>query len=291
MQVVYHLGAHFTDEDRLLKCLLKNKGPLAGEGIIVPGPSRYRALLRETVLALRGKPAPEETQEEIIDTVTEGGQAERLIFSNQSFLCATKKVLHQGKLYATADQKTHWLGQVFPDAEVEFHLSVRNPATFVPAVFAHCSDLSFEAFRNGADPRELLWSPVVQAIRDANPDASLTVWCNEDTPLIWPELLREISGHDPYTKLKGTDDFLASIMTESGMKRMRAYLESHPPANEIQRRRIVAAFLDKFALDEEVEMELDLPGWTEDLVEETTEIYEEDMFAIERMPGVTFIAP
>ena len=26
MEIVYHLGAHCTDEERLLRCLLKNRG-------------------------------------------------------------------------------------------------------------------------------------------------------------------------------------------------------------------------------------------------------------------------
>ncbi len=39
MEIVYHLGAHCTDEDRLLRCLLKNRGILAQQGIIVPGPT------------------------------------------------------------------------------------------------------------------------------------------------------------------------------------------------------------------------------------------------------------
>jgi len=42
MQVVYHLGAHSTDEERLVRGLLRAKGPLAERGVIVPGPGRYR---------------------------------------------------------------------------------------------------------------------------------------------------------------------------------------------------------------------------------------------------------
>ncbi|MHC0054481.1 hypothetical protein [Actibacterium sp. D379-3] len=291
MQVVYHLGAHSTDEDRLRKCLLKNKGILAEEGIIVPGPARYRPILRETMLSLRGQPAPAETQEMLLDAVMDEDHAERVIFSNQTFLCSAARVLRDGRLYSQAGERSFWMSQIFPDAECEFYLGLRNPATFLPAVYTGCTDVPFDEFLSGADPRALRWSEVVRAIRDANPQATLTVWCNEDTPLIWPELLREVSGHDPFTTLAGTDDFLSSIMSKTGMKRMNDYLDGHPPANEIQRRRVVAAFLDKFAIEDEIEMELDLPGWTEDLVEEMTELYEEDMFEIERMQGVHFITP
>jgi len=291
MQVVYHLGAHATDEDRLLKCLLKNRKTLANEGIIVPGPGYYRPRLRKAMMELRGQAASAETQKTLLDAVTDCVRAERLIFSNQAFLCVNSHVLRDGKLYAQAGERSYWLSQIFPDAQCEFHLAVRNPATFIPAVFERCKNLSFDAFTNGCDPRDLRWSDVVRDIRDMNEGAPLTVWCNEDTPLIWPEILREISGHDPYTELKDTDALLASIMTKEGLKRMQNYLESHPPANEVQRRRMVAAFLDKFAIDEEVEMEFDLPGWTGALVDEVTELYEEDLFEIERIQGVHFVAP
>ena len=59
----------------------------------------------------------------------------------------------------------------------------------------------------------------------------------------------------------------------------------------MQKRRVIAAFLDKFALDEEIEEELDMPGWTEELVAELTEVYDEDVLAIQRIPGVTVLTP
>ena len=61
--------------------------------------------------------------------------------------------------------------------------------------------------------------------------------------------------------------------------------------NETQRRRVIAAFWDKFVLEDEIEEELDMPGWTEALVDELTELYDEDMSVIQRLPGVTLIEP
>jgi hypothetical protein len=60
---------------------------------------------------------------------------------------------------------------------------------------------------------------------------------------------------------------------------------------EMQKRRVIAAFLDKFALDDEIEEELNAPGWTEADIDTMTDLYEEDMHHVARMPGVTFIAP
>jgi len=130
----------------------------------------------------------------------------------------------------------------------------------------------------------------VARIRKAVPGVPLKVWSNEDTPFIWYELLREIADHAPATRLVGRDAFLETIMLPEGLERMENYLKTHPPANEIQRRRILGAFLDKFEIEDPTQ-NVTAPGWTEEYVNTLTEIYEEDLFAIERMPGVQFISP
>jgi hypothetical protein len=57
------------------------------------------------------------------------------------------------------------------------------------------------------------------------------------------------------------------------------------------RRRIVSAFLDKFALPEKINVDVELPGWTEATVERLTKTYEEDVSRIAQMRGVRFLAP
>jgi hypothetical protein len=119
----------------------------------------------------------------------------------------------------------------------------------------------------------------------------ITVWCNEDTPLIWAQIVREMGGLDPTTAFEGEFSLLAEIMTASGMRRFESYLASHPGMTEIQKRRVIAAFLDKFVKEDAIEEELDTPGWTEQIVERLTEIYDEDIFEIQRVPGVNMITP
>ena len=119
----------------------------------------------------------------------------------------------------------------------------------------------------------------------------VTVWCNEDTPLIWAEIIREMAGLDHGERIQGGFDLLREIMSPEGMKRFRAYLHDHPVMSEMQKRRVMAAFLDKFALDEVLEEEIDIPGWTAELVDEITELYEEDVFQLQRIPGVHLISP
>lgn len=289
MRIVFHLGAHCTDEERLLRCLLKNRQVLADQGILVPGPARYRALLRDTAIALKGQAASQDTQDMVLDQIMEDASAERLVFSWDNFLSFPQWVLTD-RLYPAAAERARAFSLIFPEAEAEFFLAIRNPATFLPDLFAKQRDKTYEAFMGGTEPSDHHWSDVIADMVDENPGIPLTVWCDEDTPLIWPEVLAAVSGHAPGTVLEDSEELLSNIMSPEGMTRMHSYLESHAPQSILQRRRIVAAFLDKFALPEKIETEIDLPGWSETTVADLTAAYRDDIARIRAMPGVRFLA-
>ena len=289
MRIVYHLGAHCTDEERLVRCLLKNRATLADQGIVVPAPTRYRKLLRDTAVQLKGQPAAIETQALVLEQIMDEDVADRLILSWDSFLSFPQWVI-RGTMYAFAGERIRAFTQIFPQIEAEFHLAIRNPATFLPALFDKQKGKTHEEFMENADPLHLRWSDVVAQIVAQNPGVPLVIWADEDTPLIWPEVLQAVSGHDDATDLEETDELLAGIMSPDGLARMRNYIATHPPQSVLQRRRIVSAFLDKFALPDRIEMQFDMPGWTPDLVEAMTANYLEDIQRIRAMPGVTFIS-
>lgn len=289
MRIVYHLGAHCTDEERLIRCLLKNRAALADQGIVVPAPTRYRRLLRDTAVQLRGAAATIETQALVLEQIMDEDEAERLILSWDSFLSFPQWVL-RGQLYGFAGERIRAFTQIFPEIEAEFHLAIRNPATFLPALFEKQRGAkSYEEFMEGADPMDLRWSDVVRQIVAQNPGVPLTIWCDEDTPLIWPEVLQAVAGFADGTGLEDTDELLSLIMAGDGLARMRGYLASHPPSSAGQRRRVVSAFLDKFALPERVAMSFSMPGWSQDTVEEMTRRYQDDIAAIAQIPGVRMI--
>lgn len=288
MRIVYHLGAHCTDEDRLVRCLLKNRAVLAEQGIIVPSPTRYRKLMRNAAVDLRGNTANPETQALILDQIMDEAEAERLILSWDSFLSFPAWAL-KGSLYGFAGKRIHAFTRIFPDIEAEFHLGIRNPATFLPALRDKAIGKGNEDILANCQPMQIRWSNVVQQILTQNPGVSLTVWCDEETPLIWPEVLQSVSGHAAETELVETDEILSMIMTEIGMARMKAYCAEHPPQSVAQRRRIVTAFLERFARPDRVEVEIDIPGWTAEIVDEITYRYLEDVERIRRMDGLTLL--
>jgi len=290
MQIVFHIGAHCTDEGQIQACLQKNSAALSQEGIIVPSPARFRAILRETLLVLNGEPASHEVQEIMLDSILTEDVPERIIFSNDAFLCGVKKIISIAGFYPDAAEKAMKLYNLFPNEEVEFCLAIRNPATFLPACFAKTGAPNFGLFLSQIDPLTLRWSDVVSRIKDKLPHVPLRVWSNEDTPFIWRELIRDIADNDDSTPLLGLDDFIASIMLPEGVERMAAYLETRPPANETQRRRILSAFLDKFEKEDDTP-DFEAQIWTDEYLTELTDIYERDLCVIERMQGVDFISP
>ena len=291
MQIIFHTGAHFTDDDRLMKCLLRNKDDFAKRGIAVPGPGKYRQLLRSTLRAMQSAPPDPNARDVLIDAILDDEDADRMLLSNAHFFGVANAAVRDGELYPAAPERMANLRRLFPHDELEMFMAIRNPATFLPLVAEKSPERDMPEILGGKDPRSMKWSTLITAIRDAAPDVPITVWCNEDTPLIWAQVIRELAGLEHGEKITGGFDLLKTIMSAEGMKRFRAYLHQHRNLTEMQKRRVIAAFLDKFALEDEIEEELDIPGWTEDLVDEMTEVYDEDVFAIERIPGVQFISP
>jgi hypothetical protein len=166
---------------------------------------------------------------------------------------------------------------------------MRNPATFLPALQKTVNAKGPKDILENVDPLHLRWSDVVIQILAQNPGVPLTVWCDEETPLIWPEVLQAVSGHSPAVELTETDELLALIMNEIGLSRLKAYVAEHPPQSVQQRRRVVAAFLEKFARPDQVEYEIDLPSWTDDVVQRMTDRYLADVERIRQLPGVTLL--
>ena len=291
MQIVYHIGANCTDGDKLVRSLVKNSAAMEPRGIHIPAPTKYRRLLRETIQNLAGASPSEGTRDILIDAICDSDKASRIVMSNSAFLGTPIRVFEEGIFFGQLEMKIRALSLLFPQDELYLAIALRNPATIIPALWEQSKRKTFEQFMGGIDPMTLRWAEILTRIRATAPGAKLTVWCNEDTPMIWAEIMRRLIGVDPGTPLSGEYELLSTIMNPAGMKRFEAYLRTHPPQSEIQLRRVIAAFLDKYAIADEIEEEVDIPGWDAKLVDDLTLAYETEIAAIATMPGVDFIAP
>ena len=291
MQIVLHAGAHDTEEDRLFKPLLRNKEEFAKRGVSIPGPSRYRPLLRDMLGALENAPAAEDAREILLDAILDDEHADQVILSHSHIFGAERACLRNGELYALAPERMQLLTPLFRHDQITLFMAIRNPALFLPTIYNAYPQTDMDSFLRGFNPLSIRWSDTLQSIREAAPRANLVVWCFEDMPLVWARIIREMAGLEHDEKILGGFDLLSQIMSPEGMKRFRAYLKKHPNMNELQKHRVISAFLDKFALQDVIEEELEAPGWTDDLVEELTAIYDDDVSICANIPGVQMILP
>ncbi|WP_456387873.1 hypothetical protein [Profundibacter sp.] len=289
--IIYHLGAPHTDNDQITWSLRRDTELLADIGTMIRKPKEYRKLIKDMILELEGDEPSIVDQEGLLSSIIRNQQVDRLIMSDSRFLGVPAWMFYGGEFYKNAGRNTARIRNLFPNNPCEFYLGISSPANFIPAVFNTQTDKSYEQFIDGAVLETLRWSDVISQIQQQNPDCPITVWCNEDTPIIWPSVLREIAGLDPQVRLQGELDVIGQIMSPDGVELLVKYLEERPNLSEIQRRRIRGIFLEKFYLDDAVEEEIDLPGWTDETVDALTDIYEDDIERIERLPGVNFISP
>ena len=84
-----------------------------------------------------------------------------------------------------------------------------------------------------------------------------------------------------------------TILAQHAMpkRRLTEFVAAQDTMTQPRRRRAVAAFLEAHALRDQIETEIDLPGWTLDLVDVLSEFYDQDIAEVAALPGVTHIAP
>lgn len=291
MKVVIHAGAHETDEDRLLNCLISNRSLLTETGTVVPSPSSYRKLMRELLHAAEKNDVRPDARDIFLKEVVGSQTPDRLVLSNYWLFGTPKMSIAGGNLYKAAEWRLQVLHRVFQPDEIEWFMAIRNPATFLPAIVNTSTGNDILNRVNALDPATLRWSDLFQRIRNIIPDMPITVWCNEDTPLIWAELVREMAGLDPLAGFEGEFSLAEEIMVPAGVERFREFMAAHPDLTENQKRRVVVTFLDKFADQAAIEEEVDIPGWTEELIEHLSKLYDDDLVEIQKIPKVSVIAP
>lgn len=289
MQLLFHIGAHCTGQDRLIRSLLKNRDILAHSGVAVPGPGRYRRTLSDVTQKLRGAPASAETQDVILDAVLDIDAPKRIVLSYENFVCTPDDVLQGHMLYGDIG-KSAWLPAAIPAGVPEFALTLRNVATFLPALTEAQDDTSItEAALAATDPLELSWFETVHGLREANPEAPILVWCDEDAPLLWPQIMRAVADVDATVPLTGATDLVRTLLTDEGVEVMIDELAD--TRDEAEQMNILTALIDEYAKEGEIEQEISLPGWTQTLIDDLTDAYDSDLERIAKIPGVTVLTP
>ncbi|WP_019955695.1 hypothetical protein [Yoonia vestfoldensis] len=291
MQIAFHIGAHCTDEDRLLKSVLKNADVLWQQGIAVPGPGKYRSLIREAIQGLAGADPHPDARDILLDAITDTDDLRRLVLSNENFICVPNRIFEHGVFYPQAETKTRGLHRLFPDDEISLFMAIRNPAGFLQDAMRRVQQVNLGAALGVLAPEEIRWSDVVRRIRQGAPDTPLTIWCNEDSPLLWDQLIRRLSGASLQSHITGGTDLLAGLLDPEGQAMLADGLARTPFATDADKHDMIAAIWAEHAVVDVVDEDIDLPELDAPLVGQLTDLYEQDLAVIDAMRGVELLLP
>lgn len=287
MKIAYHLGIHGTDENALVETLFHNRAVLAAQGVDIPDPHIYRPVLSEALHALNGASAPSSMQELVMDTVLTQEAPERVVFSNRAFLGLPFRAISAGGLYTNAEQRIAALLGLFPEMEAEFFVAMRNPATLVAHILQVVDGASYERMFATFPPETLRWNDAARRIVQAAQGRRVVFWCHEDTPVIWPEVLREVAARD--IPLDGEFAMAERIMTPEGAAALTREL-GDKAEDMAHRRALLPQVIAAHLRPDQVEIDLDFPGWSQSYVDEITALYESDFAEIAALPGAEIIS-
>ncbi|MFV0292031.1 MAG: hypothetical protein ACK5II_01895 [Paracoccus sp. (in: a-proteobacteria)] len=289
MQIAFHVGVHGSDQDRIIRTLMRNREALWPLGIEIPAPNRYRGIFGEAIGALKGRTADPETQELLLDAVMDSDHANRVILSQSGFIGMPQRAISREGMYPKGPDRLASLSNLFPETVVEFFLSVIHPARQVAAII-RMTDGNYRTTMGGINPRTLRWAPMIQQMLQAVPDRDMVIWAQEDLPFIWPEILRRMAGLTADIPLQGDDAILADLLPEDALKSLQEDISGTPGLTIGQRRDMVEQALNAQGNASAMETEIDLPNWSQELVDELSEIYTVDLAEIAALPGIEFIS-
>ncbi|SIS80322.1 hypothetical protein [Paracoccus saliphilus] len=291
MQMVFHIGVHGTDDDRLLKTLLNNREWLLKNGTEIVPPSRHSGLFEQALMPLKGGPATVEMEEVILDALLTTDDPERVIFSTPTFMGAVGRIVGREGLYPQIGNRVAALANLFPKYDSEFFMAIRNPATLLSDMLPKFKTGDYNVLMQGRHPLDLRWREAAQRMVQAAQGRRVVIWCHEDVPLVWPEVVRLVGDIAPDAPLKGGMLYMDELLDSAGTEKLRDAMSSRDQLSIADRRALCTQMLQGHSATEALDQDIKLPGWTQELVDEVTDNYYRDVAEIAALPGVEFILP
>ncbi|MDO6668698.1 hypothetical protein Q4511_07160 [Paracoccus sp. 1_MG-2023] len=289
--MVYHLGVHATDGDRLLRTLLDNRDQLHKAGTEIVAPERHKDIFDEALQSLAGGSSTPEMEQIMLDAMLDGDNPQRVIMSTATFMGAYGRVVGREGLYPQIGRRAAALTRLFPSARTEFFVAIRNPATLLSDVLPLFAGGDYTELMQGNQPQTLRWRDAIQRLVASVQGRRIVIWCHEDVPLIWPEIIRLVAGAGPDVTLTGGSSYIHELLTDDGVAKLRDAMSSQDRLSVSRRRELFAEAIAADAQEDALDQSVDLPGWTQEVVDQVTETYRADVAEIAVLPGVEFILP
>jgi molybdopterin-guanine dinucleotide biosynthesis protein A len=293
MRISLHIGAHHTRTPRLVGAMKVGERAFGRLNIATPGPTTYRPIIDQELSRLDGLPPILDEEDAVLAHILgENSTADHLVMINEDWAGDLDMMFRGGQLYTGIGRSVSRVAELFSQHDVHISMAIRNPAFLINAALTTPSiPTSLKWFLDANDPLNLSWVAPVDLLQKAVPNARLTLWCEEDTPLIWPRIIRHIAHVPDDTAIRGVLAAANDVLTPEGMARLRTFLRNHTLTTSQQYERTILAFLDKYADESVMTASCDVPGWTAETVHDLSLNYEEDIATLARRDDVTFLLP
>ncbi len=288
MEIVFHVGTDGSGMGEIVRALMRNRDELWRAGVEIPSPGRYRGVFGEAISALKGGTASQEMQEMLLDSVIDSDNAARVVLSQSGFLGQPKRAVTAIGLHPHAHLRLDALSNLFPDSQVEFFLALQHPARLVQEL-VNVYKGDYNEVMTGVDPLGLRWAPMLRKAMEVMPARTIVTWAREDLPFVWPEVLRRMAGVPHSMPLQDEDTVLARLLPADHLARLKARIAGAGNLTISARRDMVEDALSA-AEPAALEADITLPGWSQDLIDELSEIYAADLAEVAAISGVEFIS-
>lgn len=293
MRITLHIGAHHTRTPRLVGAIKSSERALSRMNIAAPPPSHYRPIISAELTRLDGLPPITDEEDAVLAQILDGNSAaEHLIMINEDWAGDRSMMFQGGQLYTSIGESVSRVAELFSQHDVHITMGIRNPAFLINAALSTpFIPPSLNWFLKSNDPMDLSWVAPVDQLQKAIPNVPLTMWCEEDTPLIWPRILRQVANIPEDTPIRGALAAIVDALKPEGVTRFRSFLRNHTLSSPHQYERAVLAFLDKYADESVMTASCSVPGWTAQTVHDLSLNYEDDIATLAARDNVTFILP
>jgi hypothetical protein len=293
MRISLHIGAHYTRTPRLVAAMNANERAFGRMNILSPGPDSYRPIITAALTRLDGLPPIVDEEDAILaEILGDNTAAQHLIMVNEKWAGGRNMMFQGGQLYTDIGPSVSRITELFSQHDLRISMAIRNPAALINSALASSgTPLSLKWFLKANDPMNLSWVTPINELQKAVPDVPITMWCEEDTPLIWPRIIRGIAGIPDDAPIRASLAGVIDALEPEGATRFRAFLRNHTLSTEQQYERAVLAFLDKYALESLAKPVYDVPDWNAQTVHDLSLNYEDDIAELSKREGVNFILP
>ena len=283
MKITIHIGPKCTGAESVLTHLKGNADLLKEHGIYLRLEKAHLTHLSEAMRDNR-------SAEEFFDMIDVPDTAKTLVLWNETQIGTPDRPFGKRFWYGRARARMAPLHEFFTGVDLSTAFAMRNPASFIPAMYAELLQnrmlMSFEDFVGQTPLDQLLWSELIERLQLHDGYKPIITWRYEDYDYLWRDVVQAICGLENAQILDG---MVAPLPPTPPLKALAHYYEK---AQEIKASGEAltpehwTSFLEEL---DALTMLPEAPNWSEQRTMDLSDIYDEDLYSVARMEAVHFI--